>query len=165
MGRDHRARLSLPELAHLPPGARTRWQCSETRARRFPNGEKERARETGEEAQTVPFLKRFTVFNLAQCENLPEHLAAVAPPPPPIEPKVEALIKATDIDFRIGGGRALPLIGASGVADGEAAGDRRPYIATVDGGGIVARSLPGRACRNQPWVNRVYKGAPAKNRS
>jgi antirestriction protein ArdC len=49
------------------------------------------------------------VFNLAQCENLPEDLAVVVPPPPPglIEPKVEALIKATGIDFRIGGDRAF----------------------------------------------------------
>ena len=74
-----------------------------------PNGKKERARETGEEAQTVPFLKRFTVFNLAQCENLREDLAVVVPPPPPglIERKVEVLIKATGIDFRIGGDRAF----------------------------------------------------------
>ena len=28
-------------------------------------------RETGEEAPAIPFLKRFTVFNPAQCENLP----------------------------------------------------------------------------------------------
>src|SRR6516225_904256 len=47
-----------------------------------PDGEKERARETGEEAQTIPFLKRFTVFNIAQCENLPEDLAIVVPPRP-----------------------------------------------------------------------------------
>ena len=73
-----------------------------------PNGEKERARETGEEAQTIPFLKRFTVFNLAQCENLREDLPVVAPPPPGlIERKVEVLIKATGIDFRIGGDRAF----------------------------------------------------------
>ena len=34
---------------------------------------------------------------------------AAAPPPEPglIEPKVEALIKATSIDFRIGGSRAF----------------------------------------------------------
>lgn len=74
-----------------------------------PDDEKRRARETGEEAQAVPFLKRFTVFNAAQCENLPEDVAIVAPPPPPglIEPKVEALIRATGIDFRIGGNRAF----------------------------------------------------------
>src|SRR3546814_10764907 len=70
--------------------------------------EKKRARETGEDAQAVPFLKRFTVFNAQQCENLPEELAVVAPPPLPglIEPRIEALIAATGIDFRIGGNRA-----------------------------------------------------------
>ena len=36
-----------------------------------PDDEKRRARETGEEAAAIPFLKRFTVFNAAQCENLP----------------------------------------------------------------------------------------------
>ena len=74
-----------------------------------PDDEKRRARETGEEAQAIPFLKRFTVFNAAQCENLPEDVAVVAPPPPPglIEPRVEALIRATGIDFRIGGNRAF----------------------------------------------------------
>jgi antirestriction protein ArdC len=75
----------------------------------IPDDEKKRARETGEEAQAIPFLKRFTVFNAAQCENLPEDIAVAAPPPPPglIEPKVEALIAATGIDFRIGGARAF----------------------------------------------------------
>ena len=74
-----------------------------------PDDEKKRARETGEEAAAIPFLKRFTVFNSAQCENLPEDVAMVAPPPPPglIEPQVEALIKASGIDFRIGGDRAF----------------------------------------------------------
>lgn len=73
-----------------------------------PEDEKRRARETGEEAHAIPFLKRFTVFNAAQCEGLPDDITAVVPPPPPglIEPKVEALIKATGIDFRIGGNRA-----------------------------------------------------------
>src|SRR5580692_6520826 len=70
-----------------------------------PDDEKKRAQETGEEAQAIPFLKRFTVFNLAQCEGLPEDLAVAAPPPEPglIEPAVEALIKASGVDFRIGG--------------------------------------------------------------
>ena len=74
-----------------------------------PDDEKRRARETGDEAQAVPFLKRFTVFNAAQCEGLPEDIAIVAPPPSPglIEPQVEALIRATGIDFRIGGNRAF----------------------------------------------------------
>jgi antirestriction protein ArdC len=74
----------------------------------IPNDEKKRAAENGEEAQAIPFLKRFTVFNTDQCDDLPAEIAAVAPPPPPgmIEPQVEALIKATGIDFRIGGNRA-----------------------------------------------------------
>ncbi|MCP3473550.1 zincin-like metallopeptidase domain-containing protein [Bradyrhizobium sp. CCGUVB1N3] len=73
-----------------------------------PDDEKKRARETGEEAATIPFLKRFTVFNAAQCDGLPNDVAIVAPPPPPglIEPRVEALIRATGVDFRIGGNRA-----------------------------------------------------------
>jgi antirestriction protein ArdC len=75
----------------------------------IPNDEKKRAAETGEEAQAIPFLKRFTVFNTDQCDELPAQIATVTPPPPPgmIEPQVEALIKATGIDFRIGGNRAF----------------------------------------------------------
>ena len=74
-----------------------------------PEDEKRRARETGEDAQAIPFLKRFTVFNTDQCENLPEDIATAAPPVPTglIEPRVEALIAATGIDFRIGGNRAF----------------------------------------------------------
>jgi antirestriction protein ArdC len=75
----------------------------------IPDDEKKRAQETGEEAQAIPFLKRFTVFNVAQCEDLPDGLAVAprAPEPGLIEPRVEALIKATGIDFRIGGDRAF----------------------------------------------------------
>ncbi len=75
----------------------------------IPDDEKKRAQETGEEAQAIPFLKRFTVFNVAQCEDLPADLAVAPPAPEPglIEPRVEALIKATGIDFRIGGDRAF----------------------------------------------------------
>jgi antirestriction protein ArdC len=75
----------------------------------IPDDEKKRAAESGEEAQAIPFLKRFTAFNTDQCDNLPSEIATVAPPPPPdmIEPRVDALIKATGIDFRIGGNRAF----------------------------------------------------------
>lgn len=74
-----------------------------------PADERRRAREMGEEAQAVPFLKRFTVFNTDQCEGLPADVATTAPMPLPgmIEPQVEALIKATGIDFRIGANRAF----------------------------------------------------------
>src|SRR5579885_962649 len=75
----------------------------------IPDDEKKRAQETGEEAQAIPFLKRFTVFNLAQCEGLPESLGGggLTKEKKLIEPKVKALIEATGIDFRIGGSRAF----------------------------------------------------------
>jgi antirestriction protein ArdC len=73
-----------------------------------PDNEKQRAHETGDAPQSIAFLKRFTVFNAAQCENLPEAITIATPPAPTdrIEPMVEALIAATGIDFRIGGNRA-----------------------------------------------------------
>ena len=74
----------------------------------IPEDERKRAAETGDQPQAIPFLKRFIVFNVAQCEGLPEEIAVAEPPQPRlIEPKVEALIKATGIDFRIGGSRAI----------------------------------------------------------
>jgi antirestriction protein ArdC len=74
-----------------------------------PEGERQRAHETGEEAQAIPFLKRFTVFNVAQCENLPDDITAVVPPAPVnlIDPRVDTIIKNCGIDFRIGGDRAF----------------------------------------------------------
>ncbi|TPI26589.1 DUF1738 domain-containing protein [Mesorhizobium sp. B3-2-1] len=73
-----------------------------------PGEERNRAEETGDDARAVPFLKRFTVFNVEQCEGLPDAIAA-APLPPDvgsIEPRVKALIEATGIEFHIGGNRA-----------------------------------------------------------
>jgi len=74
-----------------------------------PKDEKRRARKDGEEAQAIPFLKRFTVFNTDQCEELPDNIATAAPPPQlgMIEPAIEALIKASGITFHIGGDRAF----------------------------------------------------------
>ncbi|HWT96293.1 MAG TPA: zincin-like metallopeptidase domain-containing protein [Terriglobales bacterium] len=66
------------------------------------------AAETGEEPEVVAFLKRFTVFNVAQCEGLPEERFATPPlPEREIVPAAEALISATGADFRIGGDRAF----------------------------------------------------------
>jgi antirestriction protein ArdC len=74
-----------------------------------PDDEKKRAAEAGEDAQAIPFLKRFTVFNTDQCDGLPEEVAKAVPPPPPgmVEPEAEGLIAATGADFRIGGARAF----------------------------------------------------------
>lgn len=73
-----------------------------------PESEKDRARETGEDAKVVPFLKRFTVFNLDQCEGL-SGIAPEPAPPPECEqvPRAEGLIRASRADFRIGGTRAF----------------------------------------------------------
>jgi antirestriction protein ArdC len=74
-----------------------------------PEAEKQRSAEQGDDARSIPFLKRFVVFNVAQCNGLPEHYSADAPPLPERElvPIAENLIAATGADFRIGGARAF----------------------------------------------------------
>lgn len=74
-----------------------------------PQSEKDRAAKTGEEPGQVPFLKRFTVFNVAQCDGLPDAFQAAPAPLPEREliPHAESLIAATAADFRIGGDRAF----------------------------------------------------------
>jgi antirestriction protein ArdC len=74
-----------------------------------PEAEKQRSVEQGDDARSIPFLKRFVVFNVAQCDGLPEQYSADAPPLPERElvPIAENLISATGADFRIGGPRAF----------------------------------------------------------
>jgi antirestriction protein ArdC len=57
----------------------------------------------------VPFLKRFTVFNVAQCEGLGAGLASDPTPLPEREivPVAEEVIAASGVDFHIGGDRAF----------------------------------------------------------
>lgn len=64
---------------------------------------------SGEPQQGIPFLKRFTVFNIAQCEGLPQRLAADPAPLPErqLVADAESLIAASGADFRIGGARAF----------------------------------------------------------
>jgi antirestriction protein ArdC len=78
--------------------------------RYVPYRERARAAEAGDEPEAIPFLKRFTVFNADQCEDLPGDIAP--PPPAPVDdnlilPQAEALIRATGADLRIGGARAF----------------------------------------------------------
>jgi antirestriction protein ArdC len=73
-----------------------------------PDDVRDRARERGEAPRGIPFLKRFTVFNVDQCQGLPDGIDAV---PPPVDtslilPQVEDLIRATGADIRIGGEKA-----------------------------------------------------------
>ena len=74
-----------------------------------PDEERRRSRETGGEAVAIPFLKRFTLFNAAQCDGLPEDLVSVPPPVPEglIIPEVEALIRASGANLRLGGDKAF----------------------------------------------------------
>jgi len=75
----------------------------------IPKGESERASRADEDARAIPFLKRFTVFNVAQCEGLRPGLAPDPVPLPEREivPTAEALIKASNADFRVGGDKAF----------------------------------------------------------
>jgi antirestriction protein ArdC len=73
-----------------------------------PDDVRDRAHERGEQPRGIPFLKRFTVFNVEQCAGLPDGIAAA---PPAIDtslilPQVEELIRATGADIRIGGDKA-----------------------------------------------------------
>jgi antirestriction protein ArdC len=74
-----------------------------------PDNERRRSRETGDEAIAIPFLKRFTVFNAAQCDGLPDDFVAVPSPVPEglIIPEVEGLIRASGADLRLGGDKAF----------------------------------------------------------
>lgn len=75
----------------------------------IPDDERRRAQNNGDDPAAIPFLKRFTVFNVAQCEGLPDGLAAPPPPIPEglIVPEVEALIRASGVDLRLGGDKAF----------------------------------------------------------
>jgi antirestriction protein ArdC len=61
------------------------------------------------DGEAVPFLRRYTVFNVAQCDNLPDHCLASAPilPAREIVPQAEALAAATLADIRNGGAHAF----------------------------------------------------------
>jgi len=78
-----------------------------------PTCEKERASASGDEPHRIPFLKRFTVFNIAQCEGLPAKLRGEvdrkrhASPFDLIAPRVRALIDASGARVRIGGNYAF----------------------------------------------------------
>lgn len=74
-----------------------------------PRDEETKARDEDREARTVAFLKRFTVFNVDQCEGLPETFTSLPDHPAEAEmvPHAEALIRATGADFRIGGDQAF----------------------------------------------------------
>lgn len=71
-----------------------------------PRAERDRAQEAGSDARKIAFLKRFTVFNLDQCEDLTEALLAasiVTSDPVLSIAEADRLIANTGADVRIGG--------------------------------------------------------------
>uniref|UniRef100_UPI0009FBADA9 ArdC family protein n=1 Tax=Sphingomonas azotifigens TaxID=330920 RepID=UPI0009FBADA9 len=82
--------------------------------------EAERARDEDREARQLAFLKRFTVFNVDQCEGLPEQLTVTEKGQPVGEgdriPAAHALMEACGADIRIGGGEAYFSPGGDYVA-------------------------------------------------
>ena len=73
-----------------------------------PRDEADKAQSEDREARTIAFLKRFTVFNVDQCEGLSEALTSLPVSVDPIVAveAVDHIIQASGADFRIGGGEA-----------------------------------------------------------
>lgn len=74
-----------------------------------PEAEKARAEAEGDAPGTVPFLKRFTLFNVAQCDGLDPALSL---PPAPVDlsqqvPAAEQVIAVSGVTFRVGGDEAF----------------------------------------------------------
>ncbi len=105
-------RQALDLGGHVRKGERGTTVCYADRF--IPKAELERARQEGDEPEAVPFLKRFTVFNVAQCEGLTERFSTLVEPLPEREiiPHAEALIAASGADFRIGGENAFYMTSA-----------------------------------------------------
>lgn len=78
-----------------------------------PKNEEEALSGKDGEARSIPFLKRFTVFNIAQCDGLPADMTATLAPVShrfPIE-SAELLMQATGAVFQRGGEQAYYNIG------------------------------------------------------
>ncbi|MDO6414351.1 zincin-like metallopeptidase domain-containing protein [Sphingomonas sp. BIUV-7] len=75
----------------------------------IPKAESDKALIEGREARTIAFLKRFTVFNVAQCDGLPAHLVVddVAPQGQELVPIAHRVAEATGAKIRIGGKQAF----------------------------------------------------------
>ena len=101
----------------------------------IPKDEKERASKDGGDPQAVPFLKRYTVFNVAQCDGLPEDIYSLPAQADERElvPRAEALIAATGASFQIGGEIAcyVPKLDAICVPFQTAFHDQINYYRTV----------------------------------
>ena len=77
----------------------------------IPKAERERATQAGDDPGRVPFLKRFTVFNIEQCEGLPAHFNSPLAPVPESElvPAADTMIATSGAVIKHGGGTAMYL--------------------------------------------------------
>jgi antirestriction protein ArdC len=71
-----------------------------------PKAERDRAKEQGQDPNAVPFLKRFRVFNIEQCEGLSAHVVTTPKPISAFQrvPAAEQLIDASGATIRPGDG-------------------------------------------------------------
>lgn len=78
-----------------------------------PAAEKARAAQSGDDARAVPFLKRFTLFNVEQIDGLSAGFTFAGDPLPErqLVAAAEELIEASGVDFRIGGKEAFYVPG------------------------------------------------------
>jgi antirestriction protein ArdC len=74
----------------------------------MPKSEQERAGEEERDPRTIAFLKRFTVFNIDQCKDLPDELTQIAEVAGPLVSIAEAdvIIRQSGVDLRICGNEA-----------------------------------------------------------
>ena len=74
-----------------------------------PKKEQEAAAASGEDARRVAFLKRFTLFNIAQCDGLPADLFTPLKPVSDLDPLpvAEALLTASGATIQRGGEQAF----------------------------------------------------------
>lgn len=79
-----------------------------------PDQEKHRAESEGRDARGIPFLRAYTVFNIDQCDGLPEDIAQPSTTPVNedlIQPRARAILDNSGVAFTIGGDRAFYSVG------------------------------------------------------
>ena len=110
-----RSRLGNATVPDVQAGDGGRRQCAQGRARHqglFRQAVAGEGRRQGEEAETrlVPMLREYTVFNVDQCENLPDSVRAGKPMrvrnPDTRDALADEFLRSTGADIREGHGEA-----------------------------------------------------------
>ncbi len=141
-------RVQLAALADVRPSAGSGWQCPQRRARchrllcrsLHAEAKDDSADDNEREARTIAFLKRFTVFNIDQCEGLPDALTQA----PEVRPEFEILPRSRPL-LR----RAARTFGSAATAPFTI---RRPTMSRCHGCGLprADQLVPHRAARTWP---------------